>query len=134
MGKFKDVTNGKPIREFVGLGAKCYSLLLSERTDKKVAKGVPRTAIKNRLRHQLYSECLFDSRTIFTSAECIRSDRHKLYTQRVTKLSLSPYDDKRYVLDDGVTTLVYGHYRTRKRTLADDDAGPNMKRRRYTVQ
>ena len=37
------------------------SLLLSDRTDKKAAKGVPRTAIKNRLRHRLYSECLFDS-------------------------------------------------------------------------
>ena len=54
--------------------------------------------------------------------------------QRVTKLSLSPYDDKRYVLDDGVTTLAYGHYRTRKRTITDDAAGPNVKRRKYTVR
>ena len=64
VGKFKDETSEKPIREFVGLRAKYYSLLLSDCTDKKVAKGVPRTAIKKRLRHQLYSCLLYTSRCV----------------------------------------------------------------------
>ena len=27
----------------------------------------------------------------------------------MNKIGLSPYDDKRYLLDDGVTSLAYGH-------------------------
>ncbi len=27
------------------------------------------------------------------------------------KVALSNFDDKRYILDDGITTLAHGHYR-----------------------
>ena len=27
----------------------------------------------------------------------------------INKISLSAYDDKRYILDDGITSLAYGH-------------------------
>ena len=32
-------------------------------------------------------------------------------TQEVNKLCLSAFDDKRYILPDGVSTLVHGHFR-----------------------
>ena len=44
----------------------------------------------------------------------IRSEKHKLYTVTQNKTSLSAYDDKRYILDDGISTLPYGHYSLRK--------------------
>ena len=37
---------------------------------------------------------------------------HEMYTMSTTKVSLTPYDDKRYVLNDGVNTLAYGHAAT----------------------
>ena len=35
--------------------------------------------------------------------------KHKLGTYEIDKLSLSYFDDKRYVLDDGIHTLAYFH-------------------------
>ena len=37
----------------------------------------------------------------------IQSKKHKLGTYEIEKISLSCFDDKRYVLDDGVYTLSY---------------------------
>jgi len=34
-----------------------------------------------------------------------------VYTEEVNKVALSPKDDKRVIMEDGVHTLAYGHYR-----------------------
>ena len=39
----------------------------------------------------------------------IQSKKHKLETYKSDKISLSCFDDKRYVLDDGIYTLAYFH-------------------------
>ena len=39
----------------------------------------------------------------------IQSKKHKLGTYETDKISLSCFDDKRYVLDDGIHTLSYFH-------------------------
>ena len=39
----------------------------------------------------------------------IQSKLHKIGTYDVYKISLSCFDDKRYVLNDGVNTLAYFH-------------------------
>lgn len=114
LGAFKDETNGEPIREFIGLRAKCYSILLYNKQEKKVAKGVLRTAIKTQLRHEAYKQCLFQQMPKSTTGLSIRSERHHVFTKKSKKLSLSPFDDKRYILDDGVHTLPYGHYKIRE--------------------
>ena len=38
-----------------------------------------------------------------------QSKKHKIGTYEVKKISVSCFDDKRYILDDGVHTLVYFH-------------------------
>ena len=58
----------------------------------------------------------------------IASTGHQLQTVVVNKRSLSAYDDKRYILSDGITTLPYGHEETIENTffkqiLADDQWG-----------
>ena len=40
----------------------------------------------------------------------IRSDHHQISSYQINKVSLSCHDDKRYILDDGITSLAYGHY------------------------
>ena len=37
----------------------------------------------------------------------IQSKKHKLGTYEIDKISLSCFDDKRYVLDDGIYMLAY---------------------------
>ena len=39
----------------------------------------------------------------------IQSKQHKLGTYKIDKISLSCFDNKRYVLDDGIYTLSYFH-------------------------
>ena len=39
----------------------------------------------------------------------IQSKKHKLGTYEIDKISLSCFDDKRYVLDDRIHTLAYFH-------------------------
>ena len=48
----------------------------------------------------------------------IRSDNHKLFTYNVNKIGLSVFDDKRFILDDGITTLAHGHHRITVNSLS----------------
>lgn len=45
------------------------------------------------------------------SMDLIRSHAHQLYVETVHKKCLSGYDDKRYLLDDGIQSYAYGHYK-----------------------
>ena len=38
-----------------------------------------------------------------------KNSKHKLGTYEIDKIFLSCFDDKRYVLDDGIRTLAYFH-------------------------
>ncbi|KYN22302.1 hypothetical protein ALC57_05299 [Trachymyrmex cornetzi] len=40
-----------------------------------------------------------------------RSKLHEVYTISESKITLSPYDDKRYVVPDLTETLPWGHWR-----------------------
>ena len=39
----------------------------------------------------------------------IQAKKHKIGTYEINKISLSCFDDKRQVLDDGIHTLAYFH-------------------------
>ena len=39
----------------------------------------------------------------------LRSERHQIYGIKVNKISLSPFDSKRCIAEDGIKTLAYGH-------------------------
>ena len=39
----------------------------------------------------------------------IQAKKHKIETYEIDKISLSCFDNKRFVLDDGVHTLAYFH-------------------------
>ena len=39
----------------------------------------------------------------------IQSNLHETGTYDINKISLSCFDDKRYILDDGINTLAYFH-------------------------
>jgi hypothetical protein len=110
LGKFKDETNGNPIKEFVGLRAKMYSILEKDDVEKKkTAKGITKSTIR-KLTHQQYLDALFNEISNVLSMQQIRSENHTLMTVNVRKTGLSPYDDKRYVLQDKINTLAHGCY------------------------
>jgi hypothetical protein len=41
----------------------------------------------------------------------IRSKKHNIGTYEMKKITLSCFDDKRYLLEDGVTSYAYGHHK-----------------------
>jgi len=47
----------------------------------------------------------------------IRSESHQINSYQINKVSLSPFDDKRYILNDEVTSLPYGHQKIEKYNL-----------------
>ena len=112
IGKFKDETAGVPIVEFVGLRAKMYSMPAKDaKKDQKKGKGIKKSVLKKDIKHQDFKDCLFEKREYQHSMMGFRSHQHQLlYTQKQTKKSLSPFDDKRFILEDGFTTRAHGHH------------------------
>ena len=41
----------------------------------------------------------------------LRSEGHEIYGMHANKISLSPFDSKRWIADDGVNTKAYGYTR-----------------------
>jgi len=39
----------------------------------------------------------------------IRTEKHQISSYHLNKVSLSPFDDKRFILSDGITSYAYGH-------------------------
>ena len=113
IGKFKDELNGRMGLEFIGLRSKMYSLL-SEDGQKNTAKGVSRAVIKHKLKHNSYRECLENKKINHESMKRIQSNFHELYTINQRKVTLSHFDDKRYIQPDGIHTYAYGHYKIPK--------------------
>ena len=56
-----------------------------------------------------YENVLFSKTLIRHNMKRIQSKLHKIGSYDVCKVSLSYLDDKRYILNDGITTFAYFH-------------------------
>ena len=110
IGKFKDEAAGVRITEFIGLRSKMYSYVKENQTGGKTAKGIKKSVIKNDVKHEDYKRVLLNEEQIYHKMKTIRSQRHQLGSYEINKVSLSCFDDKRYLLADGISSLAYGHY------------------------
>ena len=105
----KDETSGKPIKEFIGLRSKMYSMRVGV-LEKKTAKGITKSVIRKKLFHAAYRDVLLNETVTRETMHLIRSRSHKIFSMKCNKLALSSFDDKRYVLDDKSRTRAHGHY------------------------
>ena len=106
IGKMKDEMSGKIIAEFVGLRSKMYSIVTVDDEELIRAKGVNRE-----LMHSEFKDVLFDKKVVRHCMERILAKGNKIGTYDICKISLSCFDDKQFVLGDGVNSLAYGHAR-----------------------
>ena len=111
IGKFKDEAAGIPITEFVGLRSKMYSYMKDNQKGGKTAKGIKKNIIKNDIKHENYKEVLFNNKQMYHTMKTIRSNLHQLGSYELNKVSLSCFDDKRYIREDGIRSYAYGHYK-----------------------
>ena len=56
-----------------------------------------------------FKDVFFNEKIIRHKTKRIQSKKHKLGTYEIDKISLFCFDDKRYVLGDGIYTLAYFH-------------------------
>ena len=110
IGKFKDETAGIPITEFVGLRSKMYSYIKDNEQTARTAKGIKKQVIKKTLTHDNYKEVLFNNKQLHHTMKTIRSKNHQLGSFELNKISLSCFDDKRFIHENGITSYAYGHY------------------------
>ena len=109
IGKFKDEAAGVPICEFVGLRSKMYSYIKDNQKGGKTAKGIKKNIIKKNITQENYKETLFNNKQMHHKMKTIRSQNHELGSYEINKVSLSCFDDKRYIHKDGKTSYAYGH-------------------------
>jgi hypothetical protein len=115
LGCFKIETVENIVAIFIGLRAKiyCYTIEHQDRTElKKREKGVP-GHITNRHQLLIWKKVLDNETQTSVTFNMIKSEKLNVYTIEQTKVALSNFDDKRYILNDGYTTLAHGHYRIR---------------------
>ena len=80
-----------------------------EQKNIKKAKGVKKNLVEIEIRHEQCKEALFEKKQFWHGMNILRSGDHKIYSMRLNKVSLSPFDKKRWIAEDGVNTLAYGH-------------------------
>ena len=104
VGKMKNEFGGVIIDEFVGLKSKMYSIKKIDGKECNTATGVSIAIEFNK-----FKGVLFGKKTIRHKMKRIQSKKHKLGTHEIDKISSSCFDNKRYVLDDGIYKLAYFH-------------------------
>ena len=110
IGKFKDELGGKIMTKFIGLRSKMYGYEYLEDSKIKfkcLAKGVNKTT-KNEFNSWSYESCLSQKKVTHKPMFNIVHKKHKIYLNEMIKIGLSPFDDKRFICEDGINTLPYG--------------------------
>ena len=111
IGKFKDEASGIPVVEFIGLRSKMYSYVKDNEETTQTAKGIKKQVIKKNITHDNYKEVLFNNKQMQHTMKSIRSSNHQLGSFEMNKISLSCFDDKRFIHENGITSYAYGHYK-----------------------
>ncbi len=80
---------------------------------KRREKGVPGHVIR-KTKLLIWKKVLDNETQTYDIFNMIKSEKLNVYTIEQTKVALSNFDDKSYILDDGYTTLSHGHKRIGK--------------------
>ena len=107
--KIKDESEGKIIDEFVRLKSKMYSMKI--------------LMVKNLIQQNqsILQLSLMNSKTLYSTKnwsdikwEKFSAKQHKMWTYKINKIPLSAFDDKRFLLNNGIHTFEYFHERLKQ--------------------
>ena len=115
LGCLKEEGKGRltPFTYFCGLQSKVYTLEHQQSKDTKKGKGIKKSILKTFSTEDYENTLLHLPPVKRHTFQAIRSFRNQMYTVEGEKMSLSAFDDKFYILRNGIATLPYGHYRIR---------------------
>ena len=103
ISKIKDEFEGKIIDEFVRLKSKMYSMKNVDGKESNTTKEVNIAIEFNEFKDT------FNKKIIRYKMERMQGIKHKIRTYKINKISLSDFDDKKFVLNDGIHALAYFH-------------------------
>ena len=123
LGRFKDEMLSLTLEDFVGLRPKSYSLkfrgkvennkIIHMKSDEKqTAKGTKSAVKKRYLRHSHFLDALTNLTQICIKQNALLSNKHSVGSFHQKRVSLTAFDTKRWIKEDGIHTLAYGHYKT----------------------
>ena len=79
--------------------------------NKNTAKGIKQTVVKE-VPSGDYKQCQQTLESKLVDIKRIGSDHHNLYTYDISKVGLSAFDTKRWICEDGISTLTFANWRT----------------------
>ena len=97
IGKMKHEVKREVISEFVKDGKEV-----------KKVNGVNKNVVKS-MRRKEFVDVLFNKKIIRHNLKIIQSKLHRIGTYDICKIFLPSFDDKRYALDESISTLAYFH-------------------------
>ena len=140
-GLMKDEACGRTVDKVICLRPKMYSYKMNEYSDMcekefcdgccgkkgcvrsggKKCKDVKGIVVKTKMTNEHYKDCLFNETTYLAKFNVLRSRKHDITTERVTKVALSSNDDKRIIIpgDPEHRALALGHWRAKHPVLYD---------------
>ena len=98
------------IKEVVGVRPKMYSVEVGKKKNKE-GEGREKNVIEKEITHEHYKDALFERKQFMHKMKILRSEGHEMYGMCMNKISISPFDTKRWIADDGIQTRAYGHFR-----------------------
>ena len=92
-----------------------YSMKNIDGKESNTAKGVNIATAFNE-----FKNTLFNKKVLWHKMRRIQDKKHKMETYKISKILLSCFDDKRFVLNDGIHTLTDFHKDLKKLILTGD--------------
>ena len=71
-------------------------------------QGSTKISEKN-LNHDLFGDCVLSKDKVLKKMTQLRLHCHRIAVNEVDKVAVSSFDDKRFILENGVSSFVYGH-------------------------
>ena len=96
-------TAGVAIEEFVGLKPNMYSYLVDGNSENKKAKGIATIS------HNEDKDVLLNKKGLRHSMNRVQSKYQRIGTYKINKISLSSFDDKIYIQNNGCDGLALGY-------------------------
>ncbi len=109
LGFLKDESGGEIIEEFIGLKSKLYSIKYYNGETESKCKGLQKNVLKKFIKHENYKNVLFEDNILISETRRIKSKNFQLETIKTNKISHTPFDDKRFILDNIIDTLAFGY-------------------------
>ena len=88
--------------ELVFLRSKAYAFKVGKEVKK--LKGITKSTIKHDITFQDFKYAITKpyEKVFYKNMYVLNSDKHEMYVKEMNKKAISPYDDKRWMSDDGI--------------------------------